>query len=128
MTIARLLPIGLMLSLASFVAGQNDQSNGEAKETPRPPHDRVSCPFCQKPWAQWPSMTGDWDGVRTDLADKGVTFKLDLTQVMQGNAYGGASTKNGLRYSGSADLTVMFDTGKLGLWPGGMVVVNAEPK
>ena len=30
------------------------------------------------------TLTGDWGGVRNDLAKKGVTFDLSLTQVYQG--------------------------------------------
>lgn len=79
-------------------------------------------------WLQGKKMTGDWGGVRTALEEKGIKFDLDVTQVMQGNAHGGASTNNGLRYSGSADITLTLDTGKMGLWPGGTFIINGEPK
>lgn len=79
-------------------------------------------------WLHWKKMTGNWGGVRSDLADIGITFDIDVTQIFQGNAHGGASTKNGARYSGSGDVTLTLDTGKLGLWPGGMFIFNAEPK
>lgn len=79
-------------------------------------------------WLEWKKMTGDWGGLRNQLADAGITIDLNVTQIMQGNAHGGADTKNGFRYSGSGDLTISLDTGKMGLWDGGTFVLNAEPK
>jgi porin len=79
-------------------------------------------------WTQGPKMTGNWGGLRDDLAAKGISFNLDVTQIMQQNAHGGASTNRGLRYSGSADMTLMIDTEKAGLWPGGLILINAEPR
>lgn len=78
-------------------------------------------------WTQGQKMTGNWGGLRDELAAKGLSFNLDVTQILQHNAHGGAATNDGLRYSGSADLTVTIDTQKLGLWPGGMILLNAEP-
>jgi porin len=78
-------------------------------------------------WIQGDKMTGDWGGVRKELADKGITLDIDYTQILQGNAHGGAQTDNGFRASGSADVTLKLDTGKMGLWPGGQFLFNAEP-
>ena len=38
------------------------------------------------------TLTGDWWGLRNQLAEKGVTFDLNITQVGQGVVAGG---KNG---------------------------------
>ena len=35
------------------------------------------------------TLTGDWFGVRNDLAAKGITFDMSLTQVGQGVVDGG---------------------------------------
>jgi hypothetical protein len=70
------------------------------------------------------TLTGDWGGVRNDLAEKGVTFNATLTQVEQGVVSGG---KNGSwEYGGRSDVTGLVDTGKLGLWPGGLFTVELE--
>ena len=70
------------------------------------------------------TLTGDWGGVRNDLAKKGVTFDLSLTQVYQGILVGG---KDELwKYSGRGDLTINVDTQKLGLWPGGFFTAEVE--
>lgn len=80
------------------------------------------------PWQTWPKMTGDWGGARTALENKGIKFELDVTQVFQNNAHGGAETDNGTRYSGSGDMTLTLDTQKMGLWGYGTFILNAEPK
>jgi porin len=73
-------------------------------------------------------MTGDWGGARTDLANKGVLFELDVTQLLQGNAHGGRDTNNAFRYSGSADYYLKLDTARMGLWPGGLLYFHGETK
>jgi len=70
------------------------------------------------------TLTGDWGGARNDLAKKGVTLDLNLTQVGQGNISGGKDV--GWEYGGRGDLTINFDTQKMGLWPGGFITVEVE--
>lgn len=70
------------------------------------------------------TLTGDWGGVRNDLAEKGVTVGLSLTQVGQGVVSGG---KDGTwDYGGRSNLTMNVDTQKLGLWPGGFFTLEVE--
>lgn len=70
------------------------------------------------------TFTGDWGGVRNDLAAKGVTVDLSLTQVGQDVAGGGKET--GWEYGGRGNLTLAVDTQKLGLWPGGFFSAEFE--
>jgi porin len=70
------------------------------------------------------TLTGDWGGARNDLAKKGVTFDLNLTQVEQGVIDGGKSKQG--EYGGRGELTLKVDTGKAGLWPGGFLTVELE--
>jgi len=70
------------------------------------------------------TLTGDWGGLRNDLAEKGVTFDMSLTQVGIGLISGGKDT--GWEYSGRGNITINMDTQKLGLWPGGFLTVEAE--
>jgi porin len=80
-------------------------------------------PYSGNFWSR-STLTGDWGGVRNDLAKKGVTFDLSLTQVYQGVVGGG---KDELwKYGGRGDLTINVDTQKLGLWPGGFFTVEVE--
>jgi porin len=69
------------------------------------------------------TLTGDWGGARNDLAKKGVTFDINVTQTEQGVA-GNTGRNSSWEYGGRGDLTLKVDTGKLGLWPGGFL--NAE--
>lgn len=71
-------------------------------------------------------LTGDWNGERTKLAEKGILFELDVDQFLQGNVHGGRDTNNAARYFGSWDLRLKFDTARMGLWPGGLLEVMGE--
>jgi porin len=71
------------------------------------------------------TLSGDWWGVRNELAAKGVTIDMSLTQAMQGIIHGGKET--GWQYGGGrGDTTLSLDSQKLGLWPGGFLNVEAE--
>jgi len=70
------------------------------------------------------TLTGDWFGARNDLAAKGITFDMSLTQVYQGIVDGGKDKD--WRYGGRGDLVFHLDTQKLGLWPGGFFTVEVE--
>jgi porin len=67
-------------------------------------------------WSR-PRLTGDWGGLRDDLAKKGVVFDTDLLLTPQDVVSGGRST--GGDTWGNIEYTLNIDTQKLGLWPGG---------
>ena len=69
-------------------------------------------------------LTGDWGGARTDLANHGFQAKLTLTQVYQGIWSGGKDTRP--EYGGWTNLELDFDLQKLGLWPGGFLMIRAD--
>ena len=84
----------------------------------------TATPYSGDVWTR-STLTGDWWGVRNQLADKGVTIDMSLTQAAQGIVHGGKDT--GWQYGGGrGDINVMLDTQKLGLWPGGFLNVEAE--
>jgi porin len=71
------------------------------------------------------TLSGDWGGMRNQLAAKGIVFDLSLTQAAQGIVHGGKDT--GWKYGGGrGDINLSLDTQKLGLWPGGFLNVEAE--
>jgi porin len=70
------------------------------------------------------TLTGDWWGLRNELAAKGITFDMSLTQVYQGIVDGGKD--EAWKYGGRGNLTINVDTQKLGLWPGGFFTVEVE--
>ena len=71
-----------------------------------------------------PRLTGDWDGLRDDLAQHGIVFDLDVLLTPQGNLSGGRNTGGDLW--GNADYTLNIDTQKLGLWSGGYFKFEAD--
>ena len=79
-------------------------------------------------WLTWANATGDWGGLRNQLAKDGITFEVDTLQIFQGNTHGGADTTNAWRYSGSAEYTFRLDTGRAGLWPGGRITIRGRTR
>ena len=71
-----------------------------------------------------PALSGDWNGHRTHLAERGVTLDLSLTQIAQGVVRGGKDT--GWAYGGRGDVVAGVDTQKLGLWRGGHLTLEFE--
>ena len=63
-------------------------------------------------------LTGDWGGVRTDLARRGVFVDLYSTSTYQAIPSGGLRT--GSTFVQNTQLSINLDTGRLGLWPGGL--------
>ncbi len=85
------------------------------------------------PWVNYrgdlwtrPALTGDWFGLRQSLMDKGIRFDGSLTQIFQHNWAGGTNYQS--RYQGGLDLTFRLDTGKAGLWPGGLLKIKGEAR
>jgi len=64
-----------------------------------------------------PRLTGDWGGVRDDMAKKGVTLDVDLYWMPQTILSGGKDETT----ASWANVITAFkvDTGKAGLWKGG---------
>jgi len=122
--------LGVYFLLGSVVCALPVLAQEPAKETETKAAEEPAAQPAAQPtdWWHWDKMTGDWGGARKELADKGITFGLDITQIFQNNAHGGASTNNGSRYSMSADLTLRLDLEKMGLWKGGGITLIAEPK
>jgi porin len=70
------------------------------------------------------SLTGDWYGNRTYLAESGITFDLDLAHFYQGVAHGGVRQR--FAYGGHGDYVANVDFGKLGVQEGLFLKVRAE--
>jgi len=122
----------VLLSVAFFVVqrclAQGAGASAADKPAPEATQTKPATTFQTGDWLHWQKMTGDWGGVRSSLADAGITFDIDVTQILQGNAHGGKDTTNAFRYSGTSDNTLTFDTGKMGLWPGGTIVLYGEAR
>ncbi len=71
-------------------------------------------------------LLGDWGGVRSSLADHGVTVNLDGTYSLQGVAGGGSGFGHDEGNLFNGQLGLVLDTGKAGLWPGGFLSARVE--
>lgn len=69
------------------------------------------------------TLLGDPGGVRGKLEENGIKIRLTETSAVWGNVTGGI--KRGVVYNGLTELGVELDTGKMGLWQGGLLVMSA---
>lgn len=69
-------------------------------------------------------LTGDWGGTRQSLADRGITIDVDWTNFYYG-LVSGTGDKD-FEYGGRGDAYLDVNTGKLGLWSGGLIRAHAE--
>ena len=106
---------------AQAPASTGQSSQGSVSSTESKPASQG--PYSGNFWTR-STLSGDWGGLRNGLAAKGITFDMSLTQAYQGVVEGGI--KETWRYGGRGNLTINVDTQKLGLWPGGFLMVEVE--
>ena len=68
-------------------------------------------------------LLGDPGGIRSRMEESGIKIRLTETSTVWANATGGI--RRGVVYNGLAELGVELDTGKMGLWQGGLFVASA---
>jgi porin len=71
-------------------------------------------------------LTGDWGGARTYLARHGFFFDLYSISAYQDVTAGGLKT--GGAFVQNTQLSISVDTGRAGLWPGGLLHVALESR
>ena len=71
-------------------------------------------------------LSGDWGGVRTDLARHGLFFDLYSTSARQDVTSGGLKT--GGTFMQNTQLSINVDTGRAGLWSGGLLHITLESR
>lgn len=69
-------------------------------------------------------LTGDWGGLRSTMANHGVQIDIDNVHTFQSVTSGGIDTTG--RYLGNAEIVLKLDSQKMGLWPGGFLLVRGE--
>ncbi len=74
--------------------------------------------------ASRPRLSGDWGGTRDQLAKAGIEVDVDLLATPQGVLSGGRDTGGDIW--SNLDYTLQVDTGKAGLWPGGLLKVSGD--
>lgn len=70
------------------------------------------------------NFTGDWNGLRSHLADNGITLDGDVTQIYQGVAHGGVNET--FNYAGHGDYRLGLDFERLCGWKGLSLLLRAE--
>ncbi len=73
-----------------------------------------------------PALTGDWGGLRQQWAEKGVTFRFNWYQAVQGIVDGGSD--NRWAYGTNLDLYADLDLDRMGVIPGGLVAFRAQSR
>jgi porin len=71
-------------------------------------------------------LSGDWGALRTDLARHGLFFDLYSTSAYQNVASGGLKTGSALIQN--TQLSINVDSGRAGLWGGGVFHVTLESR
>jgi len=71
-------------------------------------------------------LSGDWGGLRTDLARHGFFLDLYSTSAYQNVTAGGLKT--GSAFIQNTQLSMNVDTGRAGLWPGGVFHITLEAR
>ncbi|MCZ6711878.1 MAG: hypothetical protein O7B25_16050, partial [Gammaproteobacteria bacterium] len=71
-------------------------------------------------------LLGDLNGLRDYMTDNGVFIGGSVTQFLAGNLTGGLRTSPSPRGNGSGDLWVILDSGRMGLWSGGLLYIRGE--
>jgi porin len=72
------------------------------------------------------NLTGDLNGLRTSMAEKGIYVFADTTAAYQDILEGGIREKD--ETGGSADVDLRMDVEKMGLWKGGFIRLFAESR
>ncbi len=71
-------------------------------------------------------LTGDWGGVRTNLANNGAQFNVQFNQYIQGITSGGRDQTT--QYGGTVDYIANFDLMKMGVMQGALIKFRAESR
>src|SRR5262245_36863251 len=129
----RLTRLLLLLGLCALESPARAQDNPQSTEpqntpaaSPKPSAGLLPVPdYSADIWTR-KFLTGDWGGVRTDLANKGVQFGVEWSQYVQGVADGGRDRTT--LYGGNFDYTLNLDLMRMGVLQGALVRFRAESR
>lgn len=79
-------------------------------------------PTPEPSWWDGQYLTGDWGGLRTQLANEGVTPYVYYNAIVAGNPVGGL--KSGTDYGQDINFGLTFDMQKLSNWDGATININ----
>ena len=74
-------------------------------------------------------LSNDWGGARTAAADKGVLIGIYSTTSPQGIVSGGRNIRDDdVAVTQNLDLSLTLDTGRLNLWPAGLIQLSLQSR
>ena len=110
--------LGLVLVSADSATAQDEQPQTSKRIEAKAAHG----PFD----LDYEYLTGDWGGVRTELEDAGIKFKIILMNQVMVNMHGGKETKNGHDTAGSYELSLYLDLEKMKLIEGAEFFIRGK--
>ncbi len=117
-----ILVLALMISWIGLAAAQ-DQKQTDTKPEAQEATLFPVPDFTSGIWER-AKLTGDWGGLRSKMADNGVQLDVDTVHMFQNVTSGGIDTTG--KYIGTAEIVLKLDSQKMGLWPGGFLLVRGE--
>ncbi|WP_158930963.1 carbohydrate porin [Acidisphaera sp. S103] len=107
----------LVLAFPTIASAQSADSATVSATSPSS-QDSAPAGFWQRD-----TLTGNWDGLRTSLADSGIKFGLQEQSELWGNQSGGL--RRGVVYDGLTTASLTLDLEKLTGWTGATFFVDA---
>ncbi|MFT3685318.1 MAG: carbohydrate porin [Phycisphaerales bacterium] len=123
-TAARLIAAA-SLGLSAHAIAQNTEPTSTPPAA-TPPTGIIPIPSYAGDLAERRFLLGDFDGGRTSLANKGLTFSIDWTQALQSVVDGGR--KEDTAYGGGLDYLITLDLDRAGVMRGGVLKFRAESR
>ena len=120
--------LSALIIVTVFTANGVAQDTSRAKlgEAKKPEAEATLFPvpdFTSGIWER-AKLTGDWGGLRSKMANNGVQLDVDTVHMFQNVTSGGIDTTG--KYVGTAEIVLKLDSQKMGLWPGGFLLVKGE--
>jgi porin len=114
-----------LAAVCSFTTCLDAQDNTAVPTVVIAPCEETPNPFAGD-LATRPKLTGDWGGLRTMLAERGIGIDLFSTNFYQGVTSGGR--EQAFEHGGRLDYLLNIDGQKLGLWQGLFVNLHGETR
>lgn len=126
-TTVLLLFTGALCAINSAANARNVEAQGQATPaSSQAPAGLLPVPdYSGNIWTRQ-YLTGDWDGVRADLANKGIQIGIEWEQFVQGVIRGGRDQTT--EYGANVDYTINLDLMRMGILPGALIKFRAESR
>lgn len=112
-----------ILTSIAFVSCLCSALNAEEKKEDKPSKGLLPLPDYSGSFSERTHLLGDLGGIRTDLAEKGLTIDVNFLQYLQGVNRNGDD--QGSRYGGQLKYDITLDLDRMGVMPGGLLQIQA---